>query len=113
MTLALDMSTINSINLKVIDRLSIQWESHCPIIIESVGLQSVFQWDGWLFGCVLRPIYSEVIWRRHPLLLSVAKDVKLGIYTVPIGNRTPGRRVAVHYATAVPHKLHTQWDEIC
>ena len=38
-----------------------------------------------------------------PLDLSLAKDVKLGKYT---GNRTPGRRVAVHYATAAPRKLH-------
>ena len=27
--------------------------------------------------------------RRHPHLLSLAKDVKLGKYTVPTGNRTP------------------------
>ena len=31
-----------------------------------------------LFVCVLRPIDSEVIKRRHPHLLSLAKDVKLG-----------------------------------
>ena len=41
-----------------------------------------------------------------PHLLSLAKDVELGKYTVPTGNRTPGRRVAVHYATAAPRKLH-------
>ena len=41
-----------------------------------------------------------------PHLLSLAKDVKLGKYTVPTGNRTPGRRVTVHYATAAPRKLH-------
>ena len=41
-----------------------------------------------------------------PHLLSLAKDVKLGKYIVPTGNRTPGHRVAVHYATAAPHKLH-------
>ena len=41
-----------------------------------------------------------------PHLLSLAKDVKLSLYTVPTGNRTPGRRVAVHYTTAVPHQLH-------
>ena len=50
--------------------------------------------------CVLRPFNSKVIKRRHPRLLSLAKDVKLGKYTVPTGNQTPGRRVAVHYATA-------------
>ena len=64
---------------------------------------------GWLVGCVLRPIDSEVI-RRHPHLLSLAKDVKLGKYTVLTGNRTPGYRVAVHYATAAPRKLHNIID---
>ena len=39
-------------------------------------------------------------------LLSLVKDVTLGKYTVPPGNWTPGRRVAVHYATSVPRKLH-------
>ena len=46
-----------------------------------------------LVGCVLRPNDSEVIQRRHPHLLSLANDVKLGFYTVPTGNRTQGRRV--------------------
>ena len=41
-----------------------------------------------------------------PHLLSLAKDVKLGKYTFPTGNRTPGRCVAVHYATAAPRNLH-------
>ena len=36
-------------------------------------------------------------------LLSLAKDVKLGI---PNGNRTQGRRVAVHYTAAASHQLH-------
>ena len=58
------------------------------------------------YVCVLRPFNSEVIERRHPHLLSLAKDVKLGKYTVPTGNRTSGSRVAVHYATAAPRKLH-------
>ena len=53
----------------------------------------------------LRPIDSEVIWRRHPFFLSLTKVVKLGKYTVPTGNRTLGRRVAVHYATPAPRKL--------
>ena len=41
-----------------------------------------------------------------PHLLSLVKDVKLGFYTVPTGNRTPGHGVAVHYTTAVPCQLH-------
>ena len=44
-----------------------------------------------LFVCVLRPFNSEVI--------SLAKNIKPGKYTVPIGNRTVDRHVAVHYAT--------------
>ena len=47
-------------------------------------------------GCVKRPIDSKVIKRRRPHLLSLAKDEKLGFYTVPIGNRTLGCHVAVH-----------------
>ena len=43
--------------------------------------------------------------RRRPYLLSLAKDEKLGKYTVPTGNRTPGRRMAVHYSTAAPRQL--------
>ena len=35
--------------------------------------------------------------------------MKLGKYTVPTGNRTPGRRVVVHYATAAPRKLVTHY----
>ena len=41
-----------------------------------------------------------------PHLLPLAKGVQLGKYTVPTGNRTPGRRVAVNYATAAPRNLH-------
>ena len=40
--------------------------------------------------------------------MSLAKDVKLDKYTVPTGNWTPGRRMAVHYITAALRKLH--WD---
>ena len=43
-----------------------------------------------------------------PHLLSLPKDVKLGFYTVPTGNRTPGRCVAVHYTTAAPRQLHSR-----
>ena len=56
----------------------------------------------------LRPIHSEVIKRRHPYLMSLAKDVKLGCHTVPPGNRTPGCRVAVYYTIAAPCKLQQQ-----
>ena len=42
-----------------------------------------------------------------PSFTSLAKDVKLGFDTVPTGNRTPGRRVAVHYTIAAPRELNT------
>ena len=38
-------------------------------------------------------------------LVSLAKDLKLGFNSVPIGNRTPGRRVAIHYKIAAPRQL--------
>ena len=41
-----------------------------------------------------------------PHLLSLSKDVELVFNTVPTGNRTPVRRVAVHYTTAAPCQLH-------
>ena len=57
-----------------------------------------------LFVCVLQQ-------RGHietaPHLLSLVKDVKLDKYTVPNGNQTLCRRVAVHYATAAPR---TNWE---
>ena len=68
----------------------------------------------WLVGCVLRPIDSEVIERWYPHLMSLAKDVELGFYTVPTGNRTLGRRVAVHYTTAAPrHRPRAHYDSHC
>ena len=45
-----------------------------------------------------------------PHLLSLAKDMKLGFYTVPAGDRTPGRRVAVHYTTTAPRQLPLKWE---
>ena len=44
-----------------------------------------------------------------PHLLSLAKDVKLDKYTVPTGNWTPGRRMAVHYVTAALRKLRASY----
>ena len=52
-----------------------------------------------------RHIDSEVIKRRHPHILSLAKDVKLGFYTVPPRNRIPGCHVAVYYTTDAPRQL--------
>ena len=46
-------------------------------------------------------------------VISLAMDVKFGFYTVPIGNRTPGRRVAINYTTAAPRQLHAFLKLIC
>ena len=42
---------------------------------------------------------TQSLIRRHPHLLSLAKDVKLCFYTVPNRYRTLGHRLAVHYST--------------
>ena len=46
-----------------------------------------------------------------PHLVSLAKDVKLDKYTVPTGDWTPGRRMAVHYVIAALRKLHSNDKE--
>ena len=48
--------------------------------------------------------------RRQPHSLSLAKDMKLGFNTVTTGNRTPDRRVAVHYTTVAPRQLHKKFN---
>ena len=55
----------------------------------------------------LRPIDSKDIKRRHPHLLSLTKDEKLGFYAVPTRNGTPRRRVAVINTNAEPRQLHS------
>ena len=59
-----------------------------------------------MFACLC---FTSLQKRGHletaPHLRSLAKDVKLGKCTVPTGNRTPGRCVLVHYATAAPRKF--------
>ena len=61
-------------------------------------------------------VYGWLCYRSHrqrghletaPHLLSIAKNVKLGFYIVPTGNRTPGRSGAVHYTTTTPRQLHS------
>ena len=59
----------------------------------------------WLFGWLVGWLWF-MSQRQRGHLLSLAKDVKLGFYTVPTGNRTPGRRVAVYSTTAAPRQLH-------
>ena len=50
-------------------------------------------WFGWFKLC-----FTSHRQRSHletaPHLISLAKEVKLGFYTVPTGNRTPGRCMA-------------------
>ena len=75
-------------------------------IFVQINTYIVAQWiimptndDGWL-------CFTSHRQRGHletaPHLLSLAKDVKLGWYTVPTGDGTPGRRMGVHCTTAVP-----------
>ena len=64
---------------------------------------------GWL---CLAPHRQRGHLETAPHLLSPAKDVKLGLYTVPTGNRTPGRRVAVYYTTTAPRQLHFSYNII-
>ena len=62
-------------------------------------------------GCVLRPIGNEVIERRQPHLLSL----KLGFYTVPTGNRTPGQyknmSVSISHGTFCRRLASTDIDD--
>ena len=62
----------------------------------------------WLVGWLCFTSHRQ---RGHlettPHLLSLAKGVKLGKYTVPTGNQTSGCRTTVHYTTAAPRKLLT------
>ena len=90
----LDAAAVKAVNLLPEPN---EGEESCELLLRE---------DGWLVGCVLRPIDSVVIWRRHPHLLSLAKDMKLGFYTFRTGNRTLGRRMAVHYTTTAPRQLH-------
>ena len=48
------------------------------------------------------------LFREYTHLLSLSKDVKLGFNTVLNGNKTPGRRVAVHLFTAAPRSTKVQ-----
>ena len=63
---------------------------------------------GWLVGwlCFTSHRHGDHL-ETAPHLLSLVKDVNLGFYTIPTGNRTPGRRWAVHYTTSAPRQLHT------
>ena len=60
---------------------------------------------GWL--CLASHRQRGHLETAPPLLSeSLAKNVKLGLYTVPTGTRSPGRHVAVHYTTTTPRQLH-------
>ena len=53
-----------------------------------------------LVGCVMRRQRGHL--EMAPHLLSLAKDVKLGYYTIPTGNRALGHHMAVLYTTVAP-----------
>ena len=84
----------------------------CSIISEIIlfekihihALPCVIKID-WLVICVYVPSTARSFRDGNPHSLSLAKDVKLCIYTVPTRNQTPGRCVAVQYITAAPRQL--------
>ena len=57
--------------------------------------------DGWLFYV---PSTERSFRDDTPIYCPLQRTQSL-VFTVPSGNRTPGRRVAVHHTTAAPHQL--------
>ena len=72
------------------------------------AIEHGFDLVGWLVGLCFTSHRQRGHLETAPHLLSHAKDEKLGFYTVPTGNRTSVRRVAVHYTTAAPRQLPTR-----
>ena len=69
----------------------------------------IFRLVGWLVGWMVVfnvPSTARSFRDGTPILQSLAKDMKPSLYTVPTGNRTLGRCMAVHYTTAAPFQLH-------
>ena len=66
---------------------------------------NVIQWNNPLIAAQLRWFYESHPTKRIPI--SLGTNLCTYMYTVPTGNRTPGIRVAVHYTTAAPRKLHS------
>ena len=63
--------------------------------------------QGWLVGWFCFTSHRQLgHLEMAPPLTVHCEDVKLGFYIVPTGNRTPGRRVVVHYTTAAQGQLH-------
>ena len=60
-----------------------------------------------LVDCIFMSHRQRGHLKMAPHLLSLAKDVKPGKYTVPTGNQTPGCRVVAHNITAALLKLST------
>ena len=89
-----------SLKLNFLYKITIQEEQK-----QSICLYSDDYWFG-LVNCVLRLIDSEVISRRHTHFTVPCEGQEARFYTVPTGNRTPGRRVTVHYTAAAPRQLH-------
>ena len=76
------------------------------IVVGTVCLSNIpFTRSFFLFVCMFMFNVPSTARSFRDGIPFIAKDEKLGKYTVPTGNRTLGRRVAVHYATAAPRKL--------
>ena len=71
----------------------------------SACIYKIYDGQGWLL-CLTSHRQRGHLETAPPFTMSLAKDVKLDKYTVPTGNRTLGRHMAVHYITAEPCKLH-------
>ena len=79
-----------------------QWH-HC--VSPVIGLHHPH--SSGLVGCIFMSHRQRGHLKMAPHLLSLAKDVKPGKYTVPTGNQTPGCRVVAHNITAALLKLST------
>ena len=103
--------------------LMLSWWSTVGSSVESTVPTRSWAWDLWCANPVCYPLahsdfefLDRIVFNvpstvrsfrdGTPNLLSLAKDVKLGFYIVPTGNRTPGGYLAVHYTTAAPHQLY-------
>ena len=61
----------------------------------------------WLVGWLCFTSYRQRGYlEKVPPFTVPCESMWICFYTVPTRNRNPGRRMAVHYTTAAPRKLH-------
>ena len=79
--------------------------------LHKLGVPRILSIPVWLVGCVYVPSTARSLIKKletAPPLTVPYEGHKARFYTVPTGNRAPGRRVAVHYTTAAPRQLYFQ-----